>query len=82
MPNVLPQPEDIAMSDWQPIKTAPKDQRILMSDDDMVSAGCWMWNSWDGWWGCEAARQLADEYSAKPGYWQNPPTKWMPLPTP
>lgn len=72
------------MSEWQPIDSAPKDQRLLLFYPGQL--GGWICGHWDD-----------DKYAknSRP-YWRNdrtiymgvkmcrrhPPTHWMPLPPP
>jgi len=73
------------MNEWQPIETAPKDERILLYRPTSPE-----------WWRVIGGMYDSDEYAKKPKpYWtvdnwalgkleqrQNAPTHWMPLPEP
>lgn len=63
------------MSEWQPIKTAPKDGRlILYATADWVSVG--RWNSEVDQW-----REINNHWTDTWGG-EDFPTHWMPLPAP
>jgi hypothetical protein len=68
------------VSDWQPIKTAPKDgTKVLLifgnEVDDEPSAALAMWDANDGWLDSFSGRSVTD------GFFTDP-THWMPLPPP
>lgn len=59
-------------ADWQPIETAPKDgTRVLVADENVWMAVARNWPC-NGYWIEDAAS----------GMRLNPPTHWMPLPSP
>ena len=60
------------MGEWQPIETAPKDQRILGWDGDEILTLDWN-RSAGGYW-----QQVSDSGRSSAYY----PTHWMPLPEP
>lgn len=64
------------MSEWQPIKTAPKREAVIIYADGIVGEGDWKYYGEDedqGWWWAN----LDDEYGQRIY-----PTHWMPLPEP
>lgn len=58
------------MSNWQPIETAPREERILLWDGKWVSTGAFIEYESIGW--------LMDCYDTE----RPTPTHWQPLPSP
>lgn len=62
------------MSDWQPIETAPKNQRVIIQANHDATDECAMgwWDEIDGNW----------YYSPQGHIVQWKPTHWQPIPAP
>jgi hypothetical protein len=69
------------MSEWQPIKTAPRDREILVCD---IESGWRFVASWHEYDGC--GHRGPDGHwmsnACVDGYTEMDPTHWMPLPEP
>src|SRR3990167_1984817 len=78
-----------AMTDWQPIETAPKDGKPILSYcasgyDEQPYSVIWWHAEIHEWWETVATdtKKLRSEAA---GYWaggENYPTHWLPLPPP
>jgi hypothetical protein len=62
------------MSEWQPIKTAPKDRTIIVLGAYYPKTDIWG-DPWACWWGPGAGEWMRWPH-------KHPPTHWMPLPEP
>lgn len=62
------------MGEWQPIETAPKDHRILMTDGELVGSGCW-----EGW---PVEGFIFHTSNDDERWFGGDATHWMPLPEP
>lgn len=62
------------MTDWQPIKTAPKTGIVMLLHDPAISEGSFM-GRWD-----DARNLWSFLVWPMPTTWTANPTHWMPLP--
>jgi hypothetical protein len=71
------------MSTWQTIDSAPRDgTRVLLTSGGDVAVGQWLRDSGISDWTDESCPIYTDGPGAAAGWWDTPPTHWMPLPAP
>lgn len=73
------------MSDWQPIETAPKDEKATIIITDGETVECAEWSDWGKRWLASTGTMKVWEGSDERGGLadaQCNPTHWMPLPEP